>query len=213
MKQLVIIGARGFGREVYIWATLSLGYNVDWTIKGFLDDKYDALDHLEYPLPILSSVEDYLVQPNDLFICALGAPILKAKYIKLVIDKGGVFTNLIHPTVIITGHLKKLGRGVILCAYSMISTDCSIGDFVTVQPFSIIGHDVEISEGCHLGAYSFVGGYAKLEHNVTLHTRATIIPGIIIGAQSIVGVGSVVLKDVSQNVTVFGNPARVFKLG
>jgi len=58
MKQLVIIGARGFGREVYNLAIESRGYNDDFVVKGFLDDKYDALDcYNEYP-PIFQASSD-----------------------------------------------------------------------------------------------------------------------------------------------------------
>ena len=69
MKQLLIIGARGFGREIYDLAINSQGYSVTFIIKGFLDDKKDALDEfLNYP-SIVSSVENYEIQIDDVFIC------------------------------------------------------------------------------------------------------------------------------------------------
>ena len=59
MKQLLIIGARGFGREIYGLAQACIEAGADMRVKGFLDDKIDALDgYKNYP-PIISSVEAY----------------------------------------------------------------------------------------------------------------------------------------------------------
>lgn len=50
MKNLLIIGARGFGREIYNLALESIGYGTEFTIKGFLDDKKEVLDGYDgYP--------------------------------------------------------------------------------------------------------------------------------------------------------------------
>ena len=62
MKNLLIIGARGFGREVFDISTQTKEYNNDWIIKGFLDDKVDALEGFNNYPSIISSVEDYEVQ-------------------------------------------------------------------------------------------------------------------------------------------------------
>lgn len=57
MKHLLIIGARGFGREIYNLAINSIGYQEEFDIKGYLDNKLDALcDYKNYP-PIIDSVE------------------------------------------------------------------------------------------------------------------------------------------------------------
>ena len=117
MKNLLIIGARGFGREVFGISTQTKEYNNDWIIKGFLDDKVDALEGFNNYPSIISSVEDYEVQEDDLFICALGDVIYKKKYIKMILDKGGLFTNIIHPSSMI-GLNSKIGNGVIICPFT-----------------------------------------------------------------------------------------------
>ena len=94
MKQLLIIGARGWGREVYAMLPNSLGYGVDFEMKGFLDDDNEALTGLNgYPL-IIDSVEHYKPQPNDVFICALGEPKWKKQYSEIILNKGGVTWKL-----------------------------------------------------------------------------------------------------------------------
>ena len=207
MKNLIIIGARGYGREVYNLATQCKEFNTEYVIKGFLDDKSDALVGFEGYAKILSSVENYFPEENDVFVCALGSVNWKKHYVELILSKGGIFTNLIHPTSVINYNV-KLGKGLIVFMYSNISNDCTIGDYVTIQGFVAIGHDTIIGNWSHLNAYSFMGGYAILDEQVCLHTRATILPNIIIGKKAIIGAGSIVIKNVKENTTVFGNPAK-----
>lgn len=208
MEKLIIIGARGYGREVYNLAIQCEGYNKDYVIKGFLDDKSDALFGFDGYPPIISSVEDYEVQSNDVFTCALGSIKWKKHYVELILSKGGKFINLIHPTSMFNYNV-KLGKGLIIFMYSNISNDCSIADFVTIQGFTGIGHDSTIGKWSHLNAYSFMGGFAVLEEEVCLNTRATILPNITIRKGATVGAMSLVIKNVKANVTVFGVPAKI----
>ncbi|KRD09981.1 sialic acid O-acetyltransferase [Flavobacterium sp. Root901] len=207
MKNLIIIGARGYGREVCGLARQCSGFNSEYTIKGFLDDKLDALDGFENYPEIISSVENYEIQENDVFICALGSVKWKKHYTEIILSKGGQFINLIHPTVVFTSNV-KLGNGIIVFMYSNISNDCVIEDFVTIQGFVAIGHDSKIGKWSHINAYSFTGGYAVLEEEVCLNTRSTVLPNIIVRKGATVGAASLVIKNVKENTTVFGVPAK-----
>ena len=103
MKHLIIIGARGAGREAYDRAPSFCGYGTEFDIKGFLDDKADALDGMPGYPPILSSVEDYSPKPDEVFICALGDPHWRQVYADKILRKGGEFISLIDKTATI-GH-------------------------------------------------------------------------------------------------------------
>lgn len=142
-----------------------------------------------------------------MFICALGSVEYKKKYVAIIQKKGGDFINLIHPSVILHKNT-SLGKGLIMFAYSVISNECIVDDFVTLQAHSTVGHDCKIGNWCHINAYSFLGGYTILEDEVTLHTKATILPNLHIGKGAIVGAGSIVIKHVKAGTTVFGNPAK-----
>ncbi len=207
MKKLVIIGARGFGREYYNGLRLKENYGKEYMFKGFLDDKKDALDsYIDYP-PILSAVEDYVIEKDDVFTCALGDSFYRKKYIDIILAKGGEFISLISDKSIIHTNA-KIGKGVIISPFCAISSDVVIGDFSIVQSFCNLGHDAQIGEYCSLESYTFMGGFSKIGINVTLHTRSTILPHIKIGDNAIVGAGSVVIRNVKDNTTVFGVPAK-----
>ncbi|MEI8287833.1 MAG: NeuD/PglB/VioB family sugar acetyltransferase [Verrucomicrobiota bacterium] len=206
MKELLIIGARGFGREIYFFAQQCRGYGTDFMIKGFLDDKADALAALPGYAPILSSVENYVIQENDVFTCALGSVKQKQHYVELIKAKGGVFQQLIHASATIF-QTSIIGEGCIISPRVEITADVRIGNYVTITSNSVIGHDVKIGNYCHLGAASFLGGYAELGDGVTLHPGAKVVPHKKVGAGATVGINSVVLFNIKPGVTVFGMPA------
>lgn len=204
MKNLIIIGARGFGREVWGIAQNSVGYGTEFVLKGFLDDNADALEGKGDFGPIIDSVENYEPQIDDVFICALGNPFYKEKYTNIILSKGGEFISLIHKTSFVKS---ELGPGCIVCAYCLLSCDLKIGSYNTFQGFTVIGHDVEIGNFCELETRSFMGGYSKLGDRVTLHTNAVIHPRVKVGNDAVVGALSVVIRNVKDGTTVYGNPA------
>ena len=210
MKNLLIIGARGWGREVFALAKFSRGYNTEFNIKGFLDDKAYALDGMEGYPPIIGSVEDYKPQPDDVFICALGDNAWRRHYAELILEKGGHFINLIHKLAYI-GQNTKIGQGCVVSHEVSISCDIEIGDFVNFQRLADIGHDVRIGSYCSLGNKSFMGGGACLGDNTIVQTGAIVLPHIKVGSNCTVGAGAVVIKTVKDGDTVFGNPAKVLR--
>lgn len=210
MKNLLIIGARGWGREIYNMLPDCIGYGTDYTIKGFLDDKVDAMEGMPGYPEIIGSVENYEIQEDDVFICALGDAHWKKHYAEIIMNKGGKFINIIHNTASI-GRNTQIGLGCIITDNVGISCDITIGDFVTFQSYTIIGHDARIGNYCHLGCRSFMGGYSVLGDTTTIQTNSIVLPHVIIGKNCMVGAGSVVIKKVKDDTTVYGNPATVLK--
>lgn len=207
MKNLIIIGARGFGREIYNIAIQTKEHNTEWTIKGFLDDKPDVLNNFQNYPSILSSVEEYQIEENDIFICALGDVKYKKKYVNIILGKNGKFTNIIHPTVNL-GVNTKIGIGCIICPFTYISNDVTIGNFNTIQSHSAIGHDSNIGNFNQINALTFFGGFTTLGDDITVNPGATILPKTTIGDGAILGINSTILKQVKSNTTVFGTPAK-----
>ena len=211
MKHLIIIGARGFGREVYGLALESQGYGTDFVIKGFLDDKSNALENfVEYP-QIIGPVETYELQQDDVFICALGDVHYKKKYAEMILQKGGEFINIIHNTAHVGKNL-KMGKGCIICNFASISCDVTVGDFCTLQPYSGFGHDCFIGNYVEIETGVALGGGVYIDDFVTLHPGCTVVPHKKIGRNAIVAANSVVMRNVKEGITVIGNPAKELKI-
>jgi len=207
LKKLVIIGAGDFGREIYSWAKQSKENNSLWEIKGFIDDNRNALDNFRYDVNIISGIKEYNPKADDLFICAIGSVKLKKKLTSLILKKGGKFTNIIHPTVVM-GENVRLGAGVILCPYVVISSDATLGNFVHVNLHASIGHNVKIGNWCFVGTGCALNGHVTLADSIFMGGHVIILPNGSIGRGAVVGAGSVVVGRVKPHITVFGIPAK-----
>lgn len=207
MKNLVIIGAGGCGRELFFLAKEAYGYGEDFIIKGFIDDNLNALDGFDGYPPILGSIGDYYPEEEDVFSCGLGNVIPKKKSVDIIFSRGGVFINIIHKTATVREN-STLGVGCVICDGVFISCNVKIGDFVTIQRMSNFGHDVRIGSFCQFNSNSYMGGGAEAGNMVTIHTGAIITPGKKVADNCTVNAASVVIRNVKEGQTVFGSPAK-----
>jgi UDP-N-acetylglucosamine acyltransferase len=83
-----------------------------------------------------------------------------------------------------------------------------IGDNNIIMAHSHIGHDAEIGNDCEISTHSVVGGYVKIGNNTKIKLNTTIRNRKTIGDNTIVGMGSVVVKDIGDNMIIVGNPAK-----
>ncbi|GAB4286863.1 MAG TPA: hypothetical protein DIU37_06105 [Opitutae bacterium] len=210
MKDLIIVGAGGFGREVYAWAKQCSEYGVEWSIKGFLDDRKDALDPYDYPVGIVGGIEGYKPAPNDVFVCALGLIAPKKSVCTSLLERGATFITLIHPTAVIGDHV-QIGEGSVICPYVILTCDIHLGKFVTVNCHTSIGHDVEVGDWCTLSCHCDVTGFCKVGEGVYFGSHVSLIPNRKIGPYATLGAGSVVINTIKEQSSVFGVPAKRFK--
>jgi len=208
MKKLIIVGAGGFGREIYGWASDHPDSGTAWELAGFIDDDVDALDGYQYPAGVIGSIEAHQPAADEVFVCAIGAPMIKQQVCQALMERSAKFISLVHPSVI-HGENVQLGIGVVLCPRVTLTADISIGDFAAINCHSSVGHDVVI------GAWATISGHCDLTGNTRygvgafLATGVRIVPGKSIGDFSYVGAGSIVIRSVKDGQKVFGNPARV----
>lgn len=206
MFNIVIVGAGGFGREVYLWSKDSLPKN-QYTIKGFLDDNPNILDNYKLEVGIIGNLNDYEIQNQDRFLFAIGDIDIKKQLIIKLKERGAKFISLIHPTAIVV-NTAKIGEGVIISPFCLVSDYAQLDDFVMVNGYATCGHDVKIGKYCILSPYVALNGFVILEDEVFLGTHSTVIAYKKVGYQSKVSANSVVMRDVPPNRMVFGVPGK-----
>lgn len=207
MKNLLIIGAGGLGRTVHNYLQELDEYNVSFKIKGFLDNRLNALDGFYEYAPVISSVENYKVSKNDIFICSVGDLTYKKKLTEIILEKGGEFFTLIHPQSRVMKDA-KIGVGSIIAPWCTVGTGTVIGEHCLIQCFSVIAHDVIIGNWTRIDTHAVCIGGSFIGDNVTVHTGAIVNNNVKIGDYVKVGAGCFVFRNIKSGKTVYGNPAK-----
>ena len=208
MKNLIIIGCGAFARELYWHATRSKGYGTDYKIKGFIDGDIKVADeeYKKLPLQVFGDINNYKIENDDVFACAICTPAVRKKIIKSMLDKGADFINIIHETSIIQENV-KLGNGIILCPYTYVNDHATVGDYVMINTMSGLGHDAEIGEYSCIMGHVELCGFVKAGKETYFGGGSRVLPHGKVGDGAYVGSGSIVLRKVKTNDKVFGNPA------
>ncbi|HEY0984555.1 acetyltransferase [Schlesneria sp.] len=204
----LIVGAGGFGREVYSWTFGRLWSTASDQHVAFLDDNPHALD----PFPRLKScwsgrISDYSPLPGDRLLMALGDPAAKLTIGKTLQSRGAVFASYVHPSAIIAQDV-QIGVGCVICPFAVTCCNVRLGDFVLMNVGSLAGHDSVIGDGCTLSPHSDVAGQVQLERGVFLGCQTVIVPNTRVGEFSRIGAGSVVISNVRAGVSMMGVPAK-----
>jgi sugar O-acyltransferase (sialic acid O-acetyltransferase NeuD family) len=120
------------------------------------------------------------------------------------------FINAIHPTVTI-GRNVKIGVGNVIMAGAIINPDTEIEDFCIINTGAQLEHNCFMGSFSHLSAGSITGGKVRIGRFSAITLNVTILDRLNIGENTVVGSGSVVLKDLPDNVLAYGNPAKIIR--
>ena len=195
-----IIGAGGFGREVY-WG-LDMMERVNTVF--FVDDMYwDDSDEKILPL---SSFD-----PNKYeVVVAIGDPTLRSELINRL-PKDTKYFTYIHPSVQILGGDVSIGEGSIICAGSILTTNIKIGKHAHLNLHTTIGHDciiddyfttapgVKISGNCNIGKRVYFGTNSSVREKINIMDDVT------------VGLNSGVVKHINESGVYVGLPSKKIK--
>ncbi len=209
MKNIVIIGAGDFGKEV-LWLIEDINKEKPtYHILGFLDDdeaKHGKNINGYTVLGGTSKVID-LNEAQEVCACiALQDGDVRKKIVERL-KKFDKWETLIHPNVRISDK-SQIGKGCILCAGDIVSVDTVVGDFCIFNFNVVIGHDCKVSSFVSIMSGSVICGNVKIEENCYLATNSSVVPGKTLRSGSKVGAGSVVIRNVKSGVTVMGVPAK-----
>ena len=192
MKELAIIGAGGFGKEVMSYVSNKATFYVS--------------DHIAAtPIRPLSQLD---CDRSDAVI-AIGNPLAR-QTIANILRHGQEFANVIHEVTCI-GDSVSLGHGAIITPFAVITVDCTIGTHFQANLHSDVGHDCVIGNFVTLAPSARISGRCTIGNRVYIGTNAVIKEGISICDDVIIGAGAVVLSNITEKGTYVGMPAKRIK--
>ena len=179
-------------------------------VVGFIDDGA-ACGSRVAGLPVMTFAQvmgDPSFHPADLAVAlALGDNRVRQRIASLVRAAGLSLFTVVHPAAVVA-RSARLGEAVAVLARAVINPDASVEEGAIINTGAIVEHD------CHIGAFAHLSPNAALGGAVVIGTRthvglgAVVLPGLNIGSDVRVGAGAAVVRDVAENLTVVGVPAR-----
>lgn len=205
-KPLIIIGA-GDHAKVLLDILLEQGEKVIG-----LTDLSVKKGTLIYEIPVIGTDEAVLQYSSDKIELVNGIGSVKDMSLRKKIfcyfkNKGYSFKTVVHSSAVISKRA-ILREGVQILAGTIINTEADIGENTIINTKASVDHGCRIEKHCHIAPGSVLSGCVYVGTETHIGTGSSIIQGIKIGSNVLIGAGSVVVKDVSDNVTVFGVPAK-----
>jgi sugar O-acyltransferase (sialic acid O-acetyltransferase NeuD family) len=120
------------------------------------------------------------------------------------------FVNAIHPSAQIAKNV-RIGNGTVIMAGAIVNSDSSIGKHCIINTNSSLDHDSVMCDFSSLAPNSATGGNVQIGKFSAICLGANIIHGITIKEQSVIGAGSVVLKDIPEFSVFYGIPAKFIR--
>ena len=211
MKNIVIIGAGGFGREVKVLLDDINKIQSTYTFLGFYDDGIEK-GTLVNGYKVLGGISDLNKLSSSTYVAiAIGAPETKQKIIDQLKNVNVKFPTLIHPSVICSDDFVSIGKGCIICAGTVLTCNIEIQDFVILNLMCTVGHDTIIKHYSSAMPSVNISGEVIIHQGVYIGTGAKIINQLEIGRNTVVGAGAVVSKSLPSNCTAVGIPAEIIK--
>ena len=161
--------------------------------------------HTEFKI---SEREDWGVSKDGYVLGAL-LPQTKMKIFEAFEKVYGVeeYINLFHKLSHIS-QMATISNGGLFDAHCYVSAFAKLGNFVSVYNNSTISHHCVIGDYVTLCPNSSLAGNVEVGSGTLIGIGACVKNGVKIGSNCIIGAGAVVVKDIPDNSTVKGNPAK-----
>jgi sugar O-acyltransferase (sialic acid O-acetyltransferase NeuD family) len=212
--RLIILGTSGTAIDVLdLIQDIEAAGGPSFECVGFLDDNRALWGSTLQGVPVRGPLSAAPGFDDCMFVNGIGSPGNFWRKDAILAGTGlspDRFVTLLHPTAVVS-RSARLGSDVVLFPHVTIGSNARVGHHVVILPGSIVSHDAVIGDYTSIAAGVAISGAARVGRSCYLGTASSLIGGIEIGDGSLVGMGSVVLRAVSPNTVVAGNPARFLR--
>lgn len=211
IQDIAIYGAGGLGRELALMIQQINKQNQQWNIVGFFDDGLNRNDKVDNWAVLGGLAEANRWNKKLSVALAIADSQVRFKLANQLVNPQIHFPTLIHPSCN-TGDEQRnhFGKGVILTANVVLTTNVNLKDFVIVNLATTIGHDVTIGTCSSIMPGCSISGNVKIGERTQVGTGGRFLQNISVGNDSVVGAGAVVTKSFPSNCKLMGVPASNF---
>ena len=211
MKNIVIIGAGGVGRETSLIIQQINELEPTWNLIGFIDDNKNNWGKVINGYSVIGGIDSLeFLTPDTYVLIAIANYEVKKKIVNKINNKLK-FATIIHPKVWVHDYM-TICEGTIIYEGAILTANIEIGNHVIISPKCGVGHDSIIKDYVSLLWNVNVSGNDIIEEGVMMGSGSTVIQGKKIGKGSNIGAGAVVIEDVDSFSTAIGVPAKVIKI-
>ena len=195
MKDIVIIGAGGIGREV-AWIIEEINeVNPTWNVIGFVDENIEMHNKVLNGYKVLgglNALTELNVKPY--VVVAIANCTVKKKIVERLEGKFD-FATIIYPTVKVSKYI-EIGKGSIIYPGVILTVNTKIGNHVLLSGNCGIGHDTVIGDYSSVLWGSNFSGYDNVGESCFIGVGTKVIQGINISDGNRISAGMTVTEDV-----------------
>ena len=214
MKDIVIFGAGGLGREVACLIKRINAIEPLWNLLGFYDDGIEVGTKNEYG-SVLGNVNDLSVMDKELAVAvAIGSPQTVKKIVDILSANYNLnFPNLISPDFNISDPDNyEIGYGNIIQRNCTISCNVKIGNFNILNTGIGLGHDAQVGNYNSFMPVVKISGEVKIGDCNFFGVGSIVLQQLVIGNGVKLGAGSVLMRKAKDNNLYMGNPAKKIEI-
>ena len=196
---MIVFGASGHGKVVA--ATLVAAGK---EVKAFFDDNFNEPTFIGITS---KGVYDETYCSEEQLIIGIGANCIR-ELVSLKLKHA--FGKVISPFAVVHDSV-QLGEGSVVFMQAALQVDVVVGKHCIINTGASVDHDCNLGDFVHISPNATLCGSVNVGRLTQIGANATVLPNLVIGSNCIVGAGAVVTKDVPDNSTVVGNPARIIE--
>jgi sugar O-acyltransferase (sialic acid O-acetyltransferase NeuD family) len=211
---LVLFGSGGFGRETAeaVRAAARQG-GAAWRLLGFIDDDPARHGQVIEGTPVIGGRDAIARLPDARLVLCTGRP---GDYVSRVRIAGELslpaerYATIIHPNAAVSAS-SSAGPGSVLLAHVTLTAGVSVGAHVAVMPQVTLTHDDVIDDFVTIASGVCLGGGVRIGTAAYIGAGALIREQLTVGPYSLIGMGSVVTRNVPAGEVWAGTPARYLR--